>query len=503
MKRLIALAVALVFCFFGVWYYKINAPVSRPDEYQEGTQSEAGVWWDSSVVKSESSKWTLDPSIPLNYIPVPGEDELYMVVDTDGKILSYRKRKKQIDGSWEWEDVNPDIPEGYEPVPGLKNVYKVTKNGKVKYYKYIRNDDDTYAFVEVDKNGKEIRKDTDATKIDGRHVKISGNIYKRLNENGVLIGYDKRVPQKDGSYLWVAADAPKDVDGSKLKQLESEWSLNSQKSGFGKLQTPSIDTSDIDAMAKAMEAANSAISQGSSTININISGSDLSGDGENSSGDSSYTPVVINNPDGTHTEEKTVRESRNIDGNIVTTETYVKNTYDADGNLIKTETDGPYTVDSKAQLTTETPDPSKKEKTVREEMARVTSGVSYDEEKAGKVFALLNAKRVENGLQKLTASTELCELAMLRVADMAAYGTDSDQLPTYGSIKSMMKDYGVSEKFPGINQWMTPDLSASDIHTRLQAVQSSRDVRTNKSATEYGCAAIEKDDELYFCEIVN
>ena len=136
-------------------------------------------------------------------------------------------------------------------------------------------------------------------------------------------------------------------------------------------------------------------------------------------------------------------------------------------------------------------------------MARVTSGVSYDEEKAGKVFALLNAKRVENGLQKLTASTELCELAMLRVADMAAYGTDSDQLPTYGSIKSMMKDYGVSEKFPGINQWMTPDLSASDIHTRLQAVQSSRDVRTNKSATEYGCAAIEKDDELYFCEIVN
>ena len=135
MKRLIALAVALVFCFFGVWYYKINAPVSRPDEYQEGTQSEAGVWWDSSVVKSESSKWTLDPSIPLNYIPVPGEDELYMVVDTDGKILAYRKRKKQIDGSWEWEDVNPDIPEGYEPVPGLKNVYKVTKNGKVKYYK--------------------------------------------------------------------------------------------------------------------------------------------------------------------------------------------------------------------------------------------------------------------------------------------------------------------------------------------------------------------------------
>ena len=110
-------------------------------------------WWLNND-ESVDSDGVLDPEIPLNYIPVPGSIELYMVIDDDGNIVKYRERKQQEDGSWVWKDVNPDIPADYEPAPGLDNVYKVTnKDGTVSYYKYIRNDDDTFAFIPVDENG--------------------------------------------------------------------------------------------------------------------------------------------------------------------------------------------------------------------------------------------------------------------------------------------------------------------------------------------------------------
>lgn len=110
-------------------------------------------WWLNND-ESVDSDGVLDPEIPLNYIPVPGSIELYMVIDDDGNIVKYRERKQQEDGSWVWKDVNPDITADYEPVPGLDNVYKVTnKDGTVSYYKYIRNDNDTFAFIPVDENG--------------------------------------------------------------------------------------------------------------------------------------------------------------------------------------------------------------------------------------------------------------------------------------------------------------------------------------------------------------
>ena len=143
MRQLVMLLVLLVACFLGSWTYRIKTPINRPDEYAEGYDASAGAWWNTGKVEVDD-EWKLDPEIPLNYMPVPGENELYMVIDNDGKIIGYRQRIKQIDGSWKWEDVNPDIPDNYEPVKGLEDVYKVTaEDGTVKYYKYIRNDDDT------------------------------------------------------------------------------------------------------------------------------------------------------------------------------------------------------------------------------------------------------------------------------------------------------------------------------------------------------------------------
>lgn len=82
-----------------------------------------------------------------------------MVIDNDGNIMMYRKRALQEGGSWIWKDVNPDIPEEYEAVNGLDSVYRVTAaDGSVSYFRYVRNEDDTFAFVPVDENGLTARR---------------------------------------------------------------------------------------------------------------------------------------------------------------------------------------------------------------------------------------------------------------------------------------------------------------------------------------------------------
>ena len=90
MKQLVMLLVLLVACFLGSWTYRIKTPVNRPDEYAEGYDASAGAWWNTGKIEVDD-EWKLDPEIPLNYMPVPGENELYMVIDNDGKIIGYRK----------------------------------------------------------------------------------------------------------------------------------------------------------------------------------------------------------------------------------------------------------------------------------------------------------------------------------------------------------------------------------------------------------------------------
>ena len=122
----------LLTIFFVTWGVKAKTPINRPSNLEEEQETP---WYENKYTSPQAGEeWTLDPEIPLNYIPVPGQDELYMVVDDSGKIIGYRHRTKQADGTWVWEDVNPDIPDNYEKVDGLENVYKVTDaNGKTSY----------------------------------------------------------------------------------------------------------------------------------------------------------------------------------------------------------------------------------------------------------------------------------------------------------------------------------------------------------------------------------
>lgn len=498
---MILLFLALVGLFLGTWTYKIETPANRPDEYMSGYNADAGQWWSTGTIKVDDD-WMLDPEIPLNYIPVPGEDELYMVIGNDGKIIGYRKRERQIDNSWVWKDVNPDIPEGYEPVEGLEDVYRVTyPDGTVKYLKYIRNEDDTFAFVEVDANGNPINKNTDATTIDGKHVLISGNIYSELNDFGVVIGYDQRIDNGDGTFSWLPVSLPELPD---MGEFSSQVQLQQ-----GTLTVPQNgDTSLLDSMASQMAQYNAEAQQGGTDVynfDVNVTNPQVGGIG----GIADITPqdpTVVDNGDGTHTEIETYKETKRIDGYIKTYETYVRKTYDDEGNLLSTYSDGPYETSTKQELTKETDPPqadrSMKAGTLEAEFARIGGSYTYLSSLEEEVFTLLNAQRVQGGLSALTISDNASLIAKLRAADMAGYDISATDLPTYGTLGMMASEYGVVSPQPGENMWKSVPRTADEIHTRFQAVEDARKTRMGEYITQYGIGIVEKDGNYYICEVV-
>ena len=498
MKQLAILFFLLCGGFFGIWTVKINTPVNRPDEYEEGYDENAGTWLAQRTVVDDD--WRLDPEIPANYVPVPGEDELYMVIDNNGKIIEYRRRTKQLDGSWKWETVNPDIPEGYEPVEGLENVYKVTQaDGTVKYLKYIRNDDDTYAFIEVDENGNPINQDMNAETIDSKHVQITGNTYKRLNDHGVVIGIEKRVKTPEGSFEWMSADLP-DVS------LSDQG--NDMQNGSIGLGLPQLDTSGMEEMANNMNTLQQSPTIDDVTTSVyteTIPG----GWAEQAYGgqgyDGSNQPAMVTNPDGTHTETEVTKEIRNIDGQKIVLETYVKYTYDEAGNLLSTQKEGPFEVDSQPTVIEEQKpvqgDRTSVAESLDSEYARVAAAYPYSQQIEGQVYALLNAQRAQNGLNPLQFSTEANKIARLRAADMAAYNVSTGDLPTYGTLGAMLSKFKITGTAPGENLWRTNSINADDIHARFQTVDTSRATRMNEKSTQYGLAIISQNGYLYICEV--
>lgn len=204
MKKLLILFSVLATVFAGAWIWKLKTPEQRPNSYKNGIT--ANYWWNAVGEAEVDTNWKLADGVPGNYIPVPGKQELYMVVDDDGYITEYVKRVKNLADEWTWETVNPDIPENYEAVPGLKDVYKVTyDDGSVKYFKYVRNKDDTYAFVEVDAKGNMIgvEKPKDGT-IPENYERVDKNQYAVKNAQGVTIAFYERVvdPTSEDGFSW-------------------------------------------------------------------------------------------------------------------------------------------------------------------------------------------------------------------------------------------------------------------------------------------------------------
>lgn len=465
MKRIAVTFMILLSVFCTVWGVKMKHPINRPENIQEDSETP---WYETKYQAPKADdEWTLDPEIPLNYIPVPGEDELYMVVDDSGNITNYRKRIKQADGSWVWQDVNPDIPDNYEKVDGLDNVYKVTgKDNSTEYKQYVRNDDDTYCFVPVDEKGNPLDLKNDASTIGKEYVHADGNIYAIYNDDNVKMGYRERVKDSNGSYSWKVADPPK----------TSKIAGNSTGLVTGKNQSENNSASD------------SANKSGSNKTLVGDSNSDSSSKKTNS--------------DGTYTvTEKTV-DTKTENGYTITYQTTVNSTYSKDGVLLSTKKDGPYEISRVAATGNTKADQSKIASTLDGELSRVSANVTFNTEKANEVLAKLNAERKNQGLNTLSmsSSSETYKIACIRAADMAIYDHSSTS-PMYGDLNELVSRYHCSTSHASENIWKAGTKTAAQIHTRFQANTGSRKVRMSTGYSEVGIAVVEKNNQTYIAEI--
>lgn len=459
MKKIFAVFILLLSTFFITWGIKLKTPINRPDNVKD---EEELPWYESrysSPVADEG--WYLDPTIPDNYVPVPGEEELYMVVDDSGTIIGYRHRYMEDDGSWAWEDVNPDIPDNYELVEGTDNLYRTTnENGEINYFLYIRNEDDTYCFVETDEFGTPYYDGEDAEVIANNYIHEDGNTYAVYNDNGVKEGYAQRQKDSNGNYVWKKTDKP-------VKSNSDSKSADS---------TPGVSTTESES--------------GYPDVAV-ISGNDIGHDIKVTNGDGTYT--VTNKSTNTVTEN----------GYNVMYETTVYNTYDSNGKLISTKQDGPYEISRIKADATATPNTSLIEATLDKEYSRVASQVTYNTEKANKVLTKLNAERANQGLSplKMDSDSEAYKLACIRAADMAIYNYSAVESPMYGTLDDMVSRWNCSTANASENVWKAGKKNASDIHTRFQAYDGSRNIRMSSDYIEVGIAIVEQNGQTYIAEV--
>lgn len=486
LKKLIIIFIFMLSLFIGTWTVKAQTPVGAVDNM---TNYASGVWQGYDGKSEVSPEWILDPEIPENYLPVPGRKELYMVIDDDGRIIGYRQRTKQEDGSWVWADVNPDIPENYEAVPGLKDVYKVTDaDGKVSYFKYIRNEDDTFAFVPVDQYGNPLANTPKGSEIPDNYRRITGNIYAVLNEHGVIIGYKERRSNADGTFSWVDCEKPI------IKQDTSNPNIpGTTPNTPGGNSTPGSNP-------------------GSNTQNPSnpytpVQPSNPQNPSNPSNPDGTLPGIITQpQPDGTYIETETLITSETAGGWTMTYQTVIVRVYSERGVLLSTKKEGP-TLISKVQASSgdpNAPDPSKIAKTLGEELARVSTGITFKTDLAQGVLNELNAERTAAGLPALRMDTgsNAYKVAQILAADMAIYNHSDFDSPMYGTLSNLLSRFGIQSNGPSHNSWKTTtSKNAGAIHARFMTLDGARQARMSSSYTNVGIAIIQKNGYLYICEI--
>lgn len=464
MKQNLLVFMGLLALFFTAWGIKMNMPVNRPQNIEDEYTTP---WYEkrySAPVADE--EWRLDPSIPLNYIPVPGENELYMVVDENGNILYYMERtaEEDIAGNitWHWEEVNPDIPENYEKVEGADNLYRVVDaDGNASYFLYIRNDDDTFAFVSCDENGIPLDNGTDASQIGDNYVYAGDGVYAIYDENGVLTGYRRRLEDEFNSFYWEVCEEPEKI--ASANAIDTHMSLSDKEIG-------------------------------------NNAGYVTNGD--------VYTaldePVTVHHGDGTYTVTNTEVYKQEEGNEVVTYQTDTVFTYSADGKLLTSESTGPYETGRVIGTSAPVANPSLIASTLSGEYSRVSSEICYNTGKATEVITKLNAQRLNEGLSPLEADTssEMYQIACIRAADMAIYDHPSNDSPMYGTLTDLMGRYGVNtDRTPSENIWKATNKTADQIHTRFQSNESSRNIRMSNAYTHVCVAIVENDGKIYVAEI--
>ncbi len=463
MKQLVTFFLTLLSIFFLAWFIKIRTPVNRPVDMKTAKNA---VWYQNNYQPPVAdTAYLLDSAeIPDNYVPVPGYEELYMVIDDNGTILRYVQRTKESDGKWTWKTVNPDIPEGYEPVNGVENVYKVHgDDNSDEYLKYIRNDDGTYCFVPCDENGLPLDVGRPADVIDTEHyIKETGNIYALYNDNGILEGYRERVEDITGNnkFVWAMADKPdKDIIIADISELTGNKG-NQKPQGMYPTVTP-------------------------------------------------VPTVYEKTSDNTFTETQTIQTQEIKDGYLIIYETKIINVYDVtnglgenERELLETQKIGPTEI-SRIPVggsSTEV-DKSLIAGTLDAEYVRVSTNVEYDSAKEADLLAKINAFRISAGLNELKTDAVLNKWAQVRAADMSIYDHSSSS-PMYGTLEEMNNRWKIVTSLPVECILKTTIKDSTAILSRFQANENAKATLTNSGLIKIGIGIVEKNGQDYIAIIM-
>ena len=551
LKRLVVIFLIILTVFASLWIFKSKTPSGRPDSYAGGL-SEGNYWWSTVSVDPElNSSWLLDPGIPDNYIPVPGKSGLYMVVDEDGFITGYKTGEKQEDGSWRWTDTNPDIPENFEAVPGLENVYKVTgDDGSVRYFRYIRNQDDTFAFVEVDSKGNQIGETTPkGSEIPQNYERVNRNQYAVRNDNGVVIGYKERQedPETPGEYVWINISEP-DMTSPELPEVG--FNLTTDITGSGDItggtrpvagftetagQTVAVPTLMPSSVASNTTSGGTFVfTQPGTVVNQKevyyitpqpmpgttvVPGnplpqvtpvpnpglpSSLTGESiTDINPGSTVQPSMDMSQTGTYKSTETTYSQKQEGNALVTYATVIESTYDANGKLISTYKNPPVEL---SRQTNALPSIEARAGTLEQEKDRIVSllgntNARYNAGIPNDMVRLLNDDRQKAGAPTLTfTSGALYNIALCRAAMMALTDSGSSNLPVYGNLSGMCSMYGVSGSSPSENMLITSSASAEAIHSALQNSTASSS-RMNAAYNTVAVAIVERNGKLYIDEV--
>lgn len=443
-NKIVALVLAiLVLVFFVVWINKANNPSSRQDSNTQNSQ-----WYDKAVKTKADNEWILDPEIPENYIPMPGEKETYMVVDTQGNITAYRHRTKTEDGSWIWSDIESDG--NYKVVSETNDGYIIAAEDG--YHRYLRNEDNSYAFVDCDENGNDME-NTDATVIPSNYICVSSNIYAIYNEHGVITGYKERHIDENGNYIWVNAEKPIDAVSSNSENETAYGIPNTDNNGKNQEQNQEIQTEEQ------------------------------------------------NNNDGTLTKISSYTEKVQEGSYLITYKTTIYKVYDSDGNLISTKKEGPTEIARTYSVISEKEDPQNVLNDLDAECYRISSKVTYNTEFANEVLEQLNDERITMGLNPVSmANGNLYKLAQIKCADMALSEYANENSALYGTLEQAAAKYGVPLSNSKESLMMTYNNDASVIHAYMQAKNQSREVRMSPDITRIAIVIINKNGYTFVYE---
>lgn len=454
-NKVIVLALAvLIFVFVAVWVGKANNPSKRPST--DSTQSTQ--WYDKTVKTKADSGWILDPEIPGNYIPVPGEKETYMVVDTSGNISAYRHREKMKDGTWVWSDV--DMNKTYQIVSETDNGYVITSDER--YVRYLRNPDNSYAYVDCDSDGNDTD-NKDASTIPSNYICVSGNVYAVYNEYGVLIGYRERIIDENGNYIWVVSDKPSDAV---LPDDNNE---------------------------------NSNISNENSGNNSNI----FNKSDNNSDNITEEETKQEYNSDGTYTQTTSYTEKKQEGNYTVTYKTTVIKVFDKDGKLISTKKDGPTEIARTMSINAGN-DAGTALDDLSSECYRMSQKVTYNTDLANSILTNLNEERTSLGLSAVSMDEgSLYRLAQIKCANMAIDGNADKNSSLYGTLAQAALKYGVSLNNSSESCIMTYSSDVDGLHAYLQAKSDSRENRMSASLSSIAIVVVNRNGYTFVYECYN